>query len=284
MARLLKPHVATDYPLKFDSKKGNTMKQHPCAIITGSTSGIGLGIARRLAQDGYGIVLNGFGDQAEIKALREDLARSSNVPVLYHNANMAKADEIEALVTTAFNTFGQIDILVNNAGIQHVAPIDDFPPEKWEAIIAINLVAAFHTIRHTLPHMKNQKHGRIINIASAHALVASPFKSAYCAAKHGIAGLTKAVALEVATQGITVNAICPGYVETPLVKNQIADTAKARGITKEQVVQDIMLGEQATKTFVQIEQVAELAAFLARPDASAITGAMHVIDGGWSAH
>jgi 3-hydroxybutyrate dehydrogenase len=260
------------------------MKQHPCAIITGSTSGIGLGIARRLAQDGYGIVLNGFGDQAEIEALREDLAHSFSVPVLYHSANMAKTDEIETLITTAFNTFGQIDILVNNAGIQHVAPIDEFPPEKWEAIIAINLVAAFHTIRHTLPHMKQQQHGRIINIASAHALVASPFKSAYCAAKHGIAGLTKAVALEVATQGITVNAICPGYVETPLVKNQIADTAKARGITKEQVVQDIMLGEQATKAFVQIEQVAELAAFLARLDASAITGAMHVIDGGWSAH
>ena len=281
MAIRLKQREAKDYRLKH---KENTMKKHPCALITGSTSGIGLGIAWRLAREGYAIVLNGFGDAAAIEALREDIAHSSGVQVLYHGANMAKADEIEDLVHTAFKTFGRIDILVNNAGIQHVAPIDEFPPEKWEAIIAVNLVAAFHTIRHTLPHMKKQQWGRIINIASAHALVASPFKSAYCAAKHGIAGITKAVALEVATQGITVNAICPGYVETPLVKNQIADTAKARGITEAQVIHDIMLGEQATKAFVQIEQVAEFATFLARQDSNAITGAMHVIDGGWSAH
>ena len=197
---------------------------------------------------------------------------------------MTKPAEIEAMVKKAVAEFGAVDILVNNAGIQHVAPIDEFPPEKWDAIIAVNLVASFHTIRHSLPAMKKRRWGRIINIASAHALVASPYKSAYVAAKHGIAGMTKTVALEVAEQGITVNAICPGYVRTPLVERQIPDTARARGITEEQVVKDVLLAAQSTKQFVTIDQVASLARYLASDEAASITGAILSVDGGWTAH
>jgi 3-hydroxybutyrate dehydrogenase len=253
------------------------------ALVTGSTSGIGRGIAETFAAAGCNIVLNGFGEAAAIETLRKTLAQSHGVAVRYDAADMTKPDEIAAMIGKAVAEFGAVDILVNNAGIQHVAPIDEFPPEKWDAIIAVNLVSAFHTIRHALPAMKTRGWGRIINIASAHALVASPYKSAYVAAKHGIAGITKTVALEVAQQNITVNAICPGYVRTPLVEKQIPDTAKARGISEEEVVRDVILAAQPTKQFVTVEQVASLAAYLASDAASGITGAMLSIDGGWSA-
>ena len=254
------------------------------ALVTGSTSGIGLGIAEAFAKGGANIVLNGFGRADEIEALRGRLAGERGVAVRYDPAEMTKPDEIEAMIRKAVAEFGAVDLLVNNAGIQHVAPIEEFPVEKWNAIIAINLVSSFHTIRHALPRMKSRKWGRIINIASAHALVASPYKSAYVAAKHGIAGLTKTVALEVAEAGITVNAICPGYVRTPLVEKQIPDTAKARGITEEQVVKDVLLAAQPTKQFVTVGQVASLASYLASEEAASITGAILSLDGGWTAH
>ena len=254
------------------------------AIVTGSTSGIGLGIAEALAASGCGIVLNGFGDAGEIDALRARLGRSHGVSVAYHPADMSQPQAIAAMVATAERQFGAVDILVNNAGIQHVAPIEEFPVDKWDAIIAINLTASFHSIRHALPGMKKRGWGRIINVASAHALVASPFKSAYVAAKHGIAGLIKTVALEVAEHGITANAICPGYVLTPLVQHQIPEQAKARGITEEQVVKDVLLAAQPTKQFVTTGEVAALAVFLASIDAKSITGALFTLDGGWTAH
>jgi 3-hydroxybutyrate dehydrogenase len=254
------------------------------ALVTGSTSGIGRGIAETFAAHGANIVLNGFGRADDIEALRAKIAGDHGVAARYDSADMTRPDEIEAMVRKAVAEFGAVDVLVNNAGIQHVAPIDEFPADKWNAIIAINLVASFHTIRHALPKMKQRKWGRIINIASAHALVASPYKSAYVAAKHGVAGLTKTVALEVAEQGITVNAICPGYVRTPLVEKQIPDTAKARGITEEQVVRDVLLAAQSTKQFVTVEQVASLARYLASDDAASITGAILSVDGGWTAH
>jgi len=253
------------------------------ALITGSTSGIGQGIAEAFAGQGANIVLNGLGRADEIEALRAGIA-GRGVAARYDGADMSRPEEIEAMIRKAVAEFGAIDILVNNAGIQHVAPIEEFPVDKWNAIIAINLAASFHTIRHALPEMKRRKWGRIINIASAHALVASPYKSAYVAAKHGIAGLTKTVALEVAEQGITVNAICPGYVRTPLVEKQIPDTAKARGLTHEQVVKDVLLSAQSTKQFVTIAQVASLASYLASDDAASITGAILPVDGGWTAH
>ncbi len=259
------------------------MHKGKSAVVTGSTSGIGLAIASALAARGVSLMLNGFGDPAEIKAICARLAKAHGVRVEHHGADMSKAAEIEAMMKSAEFTFGAIDILVNNAGIQFVSPIEEFPPEKWDAIIAINLVALFHTIRHAVPGMKKRKWGRIINIASAHALVASPFKSAYVAAKHGVAGLTKTVALETATFGITCNAICPGYVMTPLVEKQIPDTAKARGITEAQVVSDVLLAAQPTKQFVTVEQVAALACFLAGDDAASITGTIQAIDGGWTA-
>ena len=253
------------------------------ALITGSTSGIGLGIARRFAAAGMNVVLNGFGDAREIEALRAALAKEHGVSVLYDAADMTKPDTIEAMMAKALDTFGAVDVLVNNAGIQHVAPIDEFPPDKWDAIIAINLVSAFHTTRLALPLMKARRWGRVINIASAHALVASPFKSAYVAAKHGVAGLTKTVALEVAELGITVNAICPGYVLTPLVERQIPDTARTRGITEEEVVKNVLLAAQPTKKFVTIDEVASLAAYLASDGAASINGAVLPMDGGWTA-
>jgi 3-hydroxybutyrate dehydrogenase len=253
------------------------------ALVTGSTSGIGLGIAKSLAREGANVILNGFGDAKEIEKLRSDLALEHGIVARHDSADLSKQDQIEAMMAKALGEFGTIDILVNNAGIQFVAPVDEFPVDKWNAIIAINLSASFHTIRLALPAMKAKKWGRIINIASAHALVASPFKSAYVAAKHGIAGLTKTVALEVAERGITMNAICPGYVWTPLVQKQIPDTAKARGITEEQVINDVLLHAQPTKKFVEIEEVAAFAAFLASDAAASITGTVLPIEGGWTA-
>jgi len=260
------------------------MLQGKTALVTGSTSGIGLGIARTLARDGANVILNGFGDAKDIEALRVSIAAEHKVRVRYDGADLSKQDQIEAMTAKALAEFGAIDVLVNNAGIQFVSPIEEFPVDKWNAVIAINLTASFHTVRLVLPAMKAKGWGRVINIASAHALVASPFKAAYVAAKHGIAGLTKTVALEVAEHGITMNAICPGYVWTPLVQKQIPDTAKARGITEKQVVRDVLLAAQPTREFVQIDEVAAFAAFLASDGAASITGAVLPIEGGWTAH
>jgi 3-hydroxybutyrate dehydrogenase len=254
-----------------------------CAAITGSTSGIGLAYARALAAEGANIVLNGILPPDEAEAIRSGLEKEFGVTVLFSPADMTKPAEIVDFVALAEARFGAVDILINNAGIQHVAPVDEFPIEKWDMIIAINLSSAFHATRAALPKMKEKGWGRIINTASAHAFVASPFKSAYVAAKHGIAGFTKTVALEVATQGITVNAIAPGYVWTPLVEKQIPDTMKARGLTKEQVINDVLLTAQPTKEFVTVEQVAGLALFLCSDAAKSITGATLPMDGGWTA-
>ena len=259
------------------------MLANKTALITGSTSGIGLGIARTLAAAGANLVLNGFGDATEIEALRAELATTHGVTVRYAPADVSKPEQIASMMATAIAEFGTIDVLVNNAGIQFVSPIEDFPIERWDAILAINLSAAFHTTRLAVPAMKQRGWGRIVNIASAHALVASPYKAAYVAAKHGIAGLTKTIALETARAGITVNAICPGYVRTPLVEKQIPDTARARGISEQEVIENVMLAAQPTKQFISIEQVAALARFLCSDDAAAITGAILPIDGGWSA-
>src|SRR5688500_9948665 len=253
------------------------------ALVTGSTAGIGLGIATRLAAEGTNIVLNGFGEEAEIDRVSAELKSRYQVQVMYDAADMTRPESIGAMLQKAIAQFGAVDVLVNNAGIQHVAPVDEFPPEKWDAIIAINLSASFHTVRAALPAMKARRWGRIVNIASAHALVASPFKSAYVAAKHGIAGFTKTVALEVAEHGITVNAICPGYVLTPLVEKQIPETAKARGISEEAVKRDVLLAAQPTKRFVAVEEIAGLVAFLCSTAAASITGALLPIDGAWTA-
>jgi 3-hydroxybutyrate dehydrogenase len=250
------------------------------ALVTGSTSGIGLGIAEAFAAQGANVVLNGFGDAAETESLRARLARRYGVTVGFDAADMSRPDDIEAMMGKAIARFGAVDILVNNAGIQHVAPVEEFPLAKWDAILAINLSAAFHTTRGALAAMKKNQWGRIINVASAHALVASPFKSAYVAAKHGIAGFTKTVALEVAEAGITVNAICPGYVLTPLVQKQIPATARARGISEEDVVKNVLLAAQPTRKFVTVEQVAAFATFLASEAAASITGAVLPIEGG----
>ncbi len=259
------------------------MLQGKTALVTGSTSGIGLGIARAFAAQGANVILNGFGDADAIERLRGGLAAEAGTAVRYDGADLSQQDAIEAMMDKAIGEFGAVDILVNNAGIQHVAPIDEFPVARWNAILALNLTASFHTIRLVLPPMKRKRWGRIINIASAHALVASPFKSAYVAAKHGIAGLTKTVALEVAQQGITMNAICPGYVWTPLVERQIPDTAKARGLTEAQVVNDVLLHAQPTKAFVKVDEVAALASYLASEGANSVTGAIIPLDGGWTA-
>ncbi|HEX8840417.1 MAG TPA: 3-hydroxybutyrate dehydrogenase [Sphingomicrobium sp.] len=251
--------------------------QGKVALVTGSTSGIGLAIARSLAAEGAKLMINGFGDAAEIERECEELG------AIHDGADMSKPHDIERMMKRCADELGGPDILVNNAGIQHVSPVDEFPPEKWDAIIAINLSSAFHTTRLAVPAMKQKKWGRIINTASAHSLVASPNKSAYVAAKHGVAGFTKSVALETARDGITANCISPGYVWTPLVEAQIPDTMRTRGLTREQVMNDVLLAAQPTKQFVTPEQVAALALFLCRDEAAAITGANLSMDGGWTA-
>jgi len=253
------------------------------AVVTGSTSGIGLAIARALAHEGANVMINGFGEKAAIEAERSAIEKEFSVKSVYSDADMTKPAAIAEMIRTAEASFSRVDVVVNNAGIQHVAPIEEFPVDKWDAIIAINLSAAFHAIRAAVPGMKARRWGRIINTASAHSLVASPFKSAYVTAKHGLAGLTKTVALEVATFGITANCISPGYVWTPLVEKQIPDTMKARNMTAEQVKRDVLLEAQPTKEFVTVEQVASLAVYLCSDAAAQITGANLSIDGGWTA-
>ncbi|MGZ3274465.1 MAG: 3-hydroxybutyrate dehydrogenase [Caulobacteraceae bacterium] len=253
------------------------------AIVTGSTSGIGQAMAKALAGQGCNVVINGLGDPHKIEEERCEIANAYGVDVKYHAADMTKPDEIADMVGFAKREFGRLDVLLNNAGVQHVAPIEDFPIDKWNQILAINLSSAFHSIRAAVPIMKAQGRGRIVNLASAHALVASPFKSAYVAAKHGVLGLTKTVALEVAEHGITCNAICPGYVKTPLVESQIADQAKARGMTPEQVMKDVILAAQPTKKFVEFSEIAGLLLYLASDAGASVNGAGLSIDGGWTA-
>jgi 3-hydroxybutyrate dehydrogenase len=253
------------------------------ALITGSTSGIGLAYARALAAKGAGIMINGFGDAAAIDSELATLMDLGASGIAHSGADMARPDEIVDMVRSCANSLGAPDIVINNAGVQYVAPIDEFPPEKWDALIAINLSAVFHTIRLTVPAMKAKGWGRIINTASAHSLVASPNKVAYVAAKHGVAGITKTVALEVARAGITVNCISPGYVLTPFVEKQIPDLMKARGLTRDQVITDVLLASHPTKKFVTPEQVASLAIFLCSEGAASITGANLSMDGGWTA-
>ena len=253
------------------------------ALVTGSTSGIGLAIARALAAQGANVTINGFGEAGAIEKERAGIEKDFRVKAIYSAADMSKPGEVAEMVRTSEKTFGSLDVLVNNAGIQFVAPVEEFPIEKWNQIIAINLSSAFLAVRAAVPGMKARKWGRIINTASAHSLVASPFKVAYVSAKHGLAGLTKTVALEVATFGITCNCISPGYVWTPLVEQQIPDTMKARGLTAEQVKRDVLLAAQPTKEFVTVDQVADLAIFLCSDSAASITGANLSIDGGWTA-
>ncbi|MGJ5203505.1 3-hydroxybutyrate dehydrogenase [Bradyrhizobium sp. HKCCYLR20261] len=254
------------------------------ALVTGSTSGIGLGIARALAGAGSDIVLNGFGDATEIETSREQIAFACGVEVTYSAADMTSPDSIAEMIETTIARSGRLDILVNNAGIQHVAPLEQFPPQKWDQILAINLSSAFHTTRLALPAMRRNGFGRIINVASAHGLVGSPFKAAYVAAKHGILGLTKVTALETAEAGITCNAICPGYVSTPLVEAQIDGQARAHGISRDQVIRDVLLAQQPNKRFATVDEIGSVAVFLSSAAAASITGIALPVDGGWTAH
>jgi 3-hydroxybutyrate dehydrogenase len=253
------------------------------ALVTGSTSGIGLGFAEALARQGVNVVLNGLGDAAEIERTRADLEQATGSAVRYHGADMTQPDQIAEMVAYAQREFGRLDILVNNAGVQHVSPVENFPLEKWDLIIAINLSAVFHATRAATPIMKAQGRGRIINVASAHSLVASPFKSAYVAAKHGVAGFTKSVALELALTGVTCNAISPGYVGTALVMNQIKDQAVARGISEDSVMRDVILAPQPTKRFVEVEELAGLLLYLVSDAGASANGANFSVDGGWTA-
>ena len=274
--------TATARPDPTPSKAGALKGR--CALITGSTSGIGLGIAEALAAEGAAIMLNGLGDAQEIARTRDRLEATHGVGVAYSAADLSVSKSVVEMIASAEDQFGKVDILVNNAGIQHVAPVDDFPTEKWDAILAVNLSSAFHAIRAALPGMKDRGWGRIINIASAHGLVASPYKSAYVAAKHGVVGLTKVVALEAAQTSITCNAICPGYVWTPLVEKQIGDQAAAHGLPREKVISDVLLKSQPNKRFAQVAEIGALVAFLCSESASSITGAALAVDGGWTAH
>ena len=262
----------------------STDLQDRVAIVTGSTSGIGLGIARALAAAGADVVINGLGDADAIETTRAELARESGCRIVYDDANLLSADGARMLVERTMADFGQVDILVNNAGIQHVSPIESFPVDRYDAIIALNLSSAFHTIRAAFGTMKARGWGRIVNIASAHGLIASPYKSAYVAAKHGVVGLTKTVALEGAEHGVTCNAICPGYVWTPLVEGQIEDTARARGISREAVIRDVLLAAQPNKKFATVEELGALTVFLCSPGGASITGTALPVDGGWTAH
>lgn len=253
------------------------------AVITGSTSGIGQALAASLAEQGVNVILNGFGDPAKIEADRAALQARTNAAIRYHAADMTKPDEITDLINYAHREFGRLDILVNNAGIQHVAPVDEFPPEKWDALIAIILSSTFHASRAAIPIMKAQGRGRIVNIASAHGLVASPFKAPYVAAKHGVIGFTKGLGVELARTGITANAICPGYVKTPLIEAQIVDQAKTRGIPEDRVMEDVILAAQPTKQFVEYDQLAGMLLYLVSDLGASATGASMVVDGGWTA-
>ena len=253
------------------------------AIITGSTSGIGLGIAERLAAQGANVVVNSYSDRKEDHAVAAAIAAKHGVEAVYIRADMSKPEDARGLVEQAVARFGGVDILVNNAGIQHVAPVETFPTERWDAIIAINLSSAFHTIAAAVPHMKAAGYGRIVNIASAHGLRASPYKAAYVAAKHGVVGLTKTVALELAGKGVTCNAVCPGFVLTPLVETQIDDRAKETGLDRETVIREIILAKQPSKEFATVEEIAAATAFLASREAAQITGTTLSIDGGWTA-
>ncbi|NIB41834.1 3-hydroxybutyrate dehydrogenase [Pseudomaricurvus alkylphenolicus] len=261
----------------------NELLRSKVALVTGSTSGIGLGVAESLAAQGCHLLLNGFGDEEEILTLQKRLSEQYGVEVCYHPADVSKHEQVLSMVQYAEETLGTVDILVNNAGVQHVSPVEDFALEQWDRLLSINLSGVFYGIQAVLPGMKTRGWGRIVNIASIHGLVASPYKSAYVAAKHGVLGLTKTVALECARDGVTCNAICPGYVLTPLVENQIADTARARGITEQQVMEDVLLGTQPTKRFTDIADLGAMAVFLCGPNSGNITGSVQVLDGGYTA-
>jgi 3-hydroxybutyrate dehydrogenase len=269
---------------QMEQMMGRRPLEGTAAIVTGSTSGIGLGIARALAEGGAAVMLNGFGDKTEIETLRASLAENNDVDIAYNGADMSKPEAIRAMAAEARERFGHVDIIVNNAGIQHVSPIETFPPQKWDQIIAIDLSSAFHLVQATFAAMKERRFGRIINISSAHGLIASPFKSAYVAAKHGIVGFTKVIALEGAEFGITSNAICPGYVWTPLVEKQIDDQAKSHGIPRDQVIRDVLLVNQPNKRFATVQEIGALTVFLAGESGASITGTALPVDGGWTAH